>query len=65
MGDNTRPCYMCNERSIGCHSTCKRYLSCTEENNKRKEMIRKAKFADKQVNDFRKQQVEKAIRRRG
>ena len=36
-------CHNCQERQLGCHSTCKKYISEKAEDEKRKEKIRKAK----------------------
>lgn len=38
---NIAPCKDCTDRVLGCHSHCKKYLSYTEENERRKEAHRK------------------------
>lgn len=36
-------CYKCEERTLGCHSTCEKYKKAVEENEKLKQIIRNEK----------------------
>ncbi len=40
------PCYNCQKRVVGCHSTCDDYKSFREEKDKLKQKIKKEQFAD-------------------
>ena len=33
------PCYKCENRRIGCHSTCEQYISWSQEETRRKRQI--------------------------
>lgn len=38
------PCYKCENRSVGCHSTCERYISFSRQEYLRKEAIYRSKL---------------------
>lgn len=40
------PCYKCEDRTFGCHSTCERYKIFKEKNNKAIETARAYREAD-------------------
>lgn len=59
------PCKDCQDRFSGCHSSCEKYLEFKKKDQEEKEAIREEKSRRYAVSDFRKQQVEKALRRHG
>ena len=40
------PCYNCQKRAVGCHSSCDDYKSFREEKDKLKQKIKEEQFAD-------------------
>lgn len=40
------PCYKCEDRIVGCHSVCERYISYKKEMTKQNELIEKAKHLE-------------------
>lgn len=48
------PCLNCKDRVIGCHSTCKKYKEYFDENEKRKEKLRKKQEVSYVVNGYNK-----------
>lgn len=50
----TSPCLNCKDRVIGCHSTCKKYKEYFDENEKRKEKLRKKQEVSYVVNGYNK-----------
>lgn len=65
MSRVSNPCFNCEERCAECHSNCKRYNQFVRESNKEKQMISSARNKYNDINSFRRQQVEKSLRRRG
>ena len=45
------PCLDCEDRAVGCHSTCEKYISWKVQEDKRKEVIAKNKNHD--VDEYR------------
>lgn len=41
------PCYKCNDREIGCHSSCEKYKEWREQYYDKKAEIKKSKATDK------------------
>lgn len=46
-----KSCYGCEKRTPGCHATCEEYEADVQDNEIRKEMIRKGKHLDQDLND--------------
>lgn len=65
MSRVVNPCFNCAERCAECHSSCKRYSQFVRESNEEKQMISSARNKYNDINSFRRQQVEKSLRRRG
>ena len=45
-------CYKCEERTVGCHGTCERYLNQVKEHQEESERIRKAKAENRQLESY-------------
>lgn len=45
-------CYKCEERTVGCHGTCERYLNQVKEHQEESERIRKAKEERRQFESY-------------
>lgn len=59
------PCKGCNDRQVGCHSTCENYQNFKKKDAEEKEALRNEKEKRFASYDFRRKQVEKAMRRHG
>ena len=49
MMDNGAPCYRCEERHSGCHSSCERYKEFSQKRAEELSMIRKKKADEAMV----------------
>lgn len=58
------PCKGCEDRNETCHSTCSRYLNFKKENEAEKLAIQYEKNKRSQIYCFRREQVDKALRKR-
>lgn len=56
------PCYGCEDRSITCHSECKKYIDWKAEHDARREQQAKERAFKQEYNDF-KQSVIKKVRK--
>lgn len=54
------PCFHCEMRVVGCHSLCKEYLCCAEEDRLRNN----DKIAKRPIFDYCRQEKRKQIRRK-
>lgn len=57
------PCYECQERTPKCHSTCDRYLSFKEENERQKAILKPLKDAERNMVAYKREVYEKYKRR--
>lgn len=46
------PCLGCNNREVGCHSTCEKYINAKTENEKQNAEIKKKLYADSAQRDY-------------
>jgi hypothetical protein len=57
-------CLGCEERQVGCHSTCPRYLAIKAERDKEYLERRKEARAEADIEDFKFKSVERMMRRK-
>lgn len=55
------PCYMCEDRVMGCHGKCEKYAAFKEENEKRKA----AAYAEKEITEALKECTRRQAKRSG
>lgn len=41
--DTNNPCYECEDRAVGCHATCEKYINWRKEYDKLKKVYKKQK----------------------
>lgn len=58
-------CYKCNDRYVGCHVKCERYLQEVETNNKEKKELREKKAVDNYISIYAVKTREKCLRKYG
>lgn len=58
-------CYKCNDRHVGCHGECERYLQEVETNNKEKKELREKKAVDNYISIYAVKTREKCLRKYG
>ena len=46
------PCHNCEDRVVGCHATCKKYLDWKEEIRKKKEIVQGSESTRLMLNDM-------------
>lgn len=65
--DGICPCYQCEERFVGCHSSCEKFGTWSENNKKNKREIQKKVYIERQADYRRKDYLQKrrAERKRG
>lgn len=44
------PCYQCEERQLGCHSNCPKYIEWSNKNKQINYAIRKSKYSE--INEY-------------
>ena len=64
MCKESNPCYGCDRRQKGCHSSCEDYEAYRQANNERAEIIRQKKAEEALVTDTRERALLKAARKR-
>lgn len=45
-------CYKCERRKVGCHGTCEDYQAAVKENKERKDMIKRNKWHESEMDAF-------------
>lgn len=65
--DGICPCYQCEERAVGCHSSCEKFGTWSENHKKNKREIQKKVYIERQADYRRKDYLQKrrAERKRG
>lgn len=65
--DGICPCYQCEERFVGCHSSCEKFSTWSENHKKNKREIQKKVYIERQADYRRKDYLQKrrAERKRG
>lgn len=58
-------CYRCDNRHVGCHSKCERYLQEVETNSKEKKKLRDRKAAENYISEYAVKTREKYLRKYG
>ena len=56
-------CKDCPDRTMGCHSTCQKYLDAKGELHEKKARVFEQKMRDRDFDNFRFEGLEKAMRR--
>ena len=61
----TAPCKGCEDRYVGCHSTCGKYLEYRNVITKEKELVNSKKSVVSEAYGFKRDQIEKYLRKQG
>lgn len=65
MGRPSAPCKGCPSRIVGCHSNCRAYGEYKQADISYVHTMNEIKYADKDANNFRYEQIRKYYRKRG
>lgn len=60
--DSSVPCYNCERRSAGCHSSCESYKEYRDKMTEKNDAIRKKKAEEELLTDTRIRSIEKATK---
>lgn len=58
------PCYKCEDREVGCHSKCERYIDFSTKHQEENEAIRRAKEEDWRIRDYESRAKRRIAKRR-